>query len=149
MGNIMPLPAELEQDDRSFKGWVEDQGLEFVTKGPKLEKVKLVIPNARGAYKTAYDLNVARTVISFTPSAAQRLKATHVMLGTGVLDGEQVLLIRPVKEESQSGYKLTKGTRVTSLQAVGKLLDAGLKIGRYRIQKAKGGYVAKLVKESA
>lgn len=121
-----------------------------MTKGPKLEKVKWVIPNARGTCKTAYDLSVSKKVISFTPSAAQRLKATRVMLGTGLLNGEQVLLIRPVEGESrQSGYKLTKGTRVTSLQAVGKLLDAGLKIGRYRIQKAKGGYVAKLVKESA
>lgn len=120
-----------------------------MTKGPKLEKVKWIRPNARGVYKTAHDLSVAKAAISFTASAAQRLKATHVMLGTGVLDGEQVLLIRPVKEESQRGYKLTKGTRVTSPQAVGKLLDAGLKIGRYRIQKAKGGYVARLVKESA
>lgn len=144
MGNKLPLPAELEQDERSLKDWVKDQGLDYVNTAPKLEKVKWIKKNLREARKADYDVSLTKTTVCFSWEAVREMDATHVRLGSGMLGGEMVLLIRPTVKGQ--GYKLTEGRKITSHLSAWRLVEAGLQVGKYKLYKAKDGYYARLIK---
>lgn len=137
MGNTMPLPAELIHDERDLKQWVSDQGLELVNVAP-------------GRRRMGCDISIARTCITFSSKSIRMIGSKKLHLGVRRIDGEPALLVKPAGNFDLKCYRLSPSESRPNYSihnnSLGKLLlDKGLKPGKYKLYKAKGGFLAKLM----
>jgi len=161
MSNKLPLTGEMDHDERSMKQWMEDQGLEYVVKGPKIKGAKWIPANRRKPYSKRHpdrDLSLARTALSITEAALKTLDCKRLLVGSGLYvadeqhpNGEPTILLRPTGDDDVKGYCITRktGSQCGFLRAermLEGLFGAGLPLGKYKLYKAKDGYYARLIK---
>lgn len=132
----LPLPAELEQDNRSMKQWMEDQGLEYVVTEKKQRRDKLKC-----------DVKISPSGLTFSAKTIRTIGSTRLHFGIRVLDGEKVLLIKPAGNFDFSYHQVRQydspNYRIQNPYLARRMLKEGLAVGKYKLYKAKGGFVAK------
>lgn len=152
MGNVLPLPGELEQDKRTVKEWTEDQGLEYVVKPPAAKKAQAgKTPTVKDiSWVNSWDVSVTKSCITLSKYSTVTLDADWVFIGIGTLDGETVLLIRPATDGLNRAYRVrVKGTSrsIANPHLMKLLTERGLALGKYRLLKTpKGDLIARPIK---
>lgn len=146
MADFRPLTGSLDEslDERSYQEWVRDQGLDVEIKGPKKIKPTWINRSAKRARnRMKCDVNVTKTGMSFSLTAHARM-GTHILIGTGELDGQGVVLIRPAKATDTRAYKPTPIHTKTRYQLLSeRVMSVVLPIcplGKYRLVAIKGGF---------
>lgn len=126
-------------DERTLKDWIEDQGLEYVSKKQIVTQSEWLPKNAYPP-KLQHDVNVGKSCIAFSLNAYKRLGTDRILVGIGKLNGDVVLLIRP----SGEGYKIntSDGARLTNSRLMERLRKKGLPQGKYRMLNSKSDFVA-------
>ena len=126
-------------DDRTPHEQAEDLGI--IPKKASIVGVKW-FPRIEPPKKP--DVIVAKTSITFSERAVKSFGSDHIVPAVG-RDEESnvwVLIICPTSPKDQRGYKLrvtNKGPKLSNAHLVKKLLDAGLKPGKYELRKNAGG----------
>lgn len=129
-----PLPGD--EDNRTIKEWMRDQGLDVIDTNPKRERKP-----------PKWGVSVSRTSLTFTAKAIEIIGSTKLHLGVRRLEGQPVLLIKPAGYFDLRCLELRPAPSGTSYYLpnpvlCGDIQEAGLKPGRYELCKAKGGFIA-------
>ena len=142
------LSAPFERESLSSQnvptGKTKITGIEWAPKGTPGKKC------------TTADITISKFCVVVTFAGMEKLEreqpVARVRLGTGMLKDETVLMIKPVSDDDSGGYKLTQDSRSRSYRAatkklMGKFLERGLKVGKYKLYRAPDCFFARLIEE--
>lgn len=113
----------------------------------KVSQVEWLKKRSHGG-STPKEVGISKTVITFSRIAMEKLKSTYVEIGVGVVDGQTVMLVKPVRASSPNAYLLT-GTKegsdsrkLLSRALIGRILDRGVKTGQCKLDEVEDGAFA-------
>jgi hypothetical protein len=132
----------VDDDDRNFKQQMEDLGVEVVK--PKIEiswYKTMTQRSGRVGLKDKISLN--KNCLTFGSEVVEKIGADSLLnFGLYEKNGKKYIVLRTSKDGLRLTKTKTNSYRVGSEALAQWLLEQGMPLGKYRLQKIKGGWLA-------